>query len=79
MNDLRAVTFRFGVGDYEVHYLSHLPEMGDFVTHLGELWTVASIEAEDVGGAVARCEPAHRTGDGIAGAVRRTCTVERST
>ena len=31
------VTFDFS-GDWEVHYVVGLPEVGDFISHEGELW-----------------------------------------
>ena len=42
------VTFDFA-GAREVHYLSAVPEVGDFVTHLRELWVVRTIEEDGVG------------------------------
>ena len=48
------VTFDFS-GDREVQYVIGLPEVGDFVTHRGELWVVRRIE-EDQGGPVVTCQ-----------------------
>ena len=48
------VTFDFS-GDREVQYVVKLPELGDLVTHRGEIWVVQSID-EDEGGAVVTCE-----------------------
>ena len=53
MEELRAVTFRFG-GEYEVRYLQRVPEVGDHVTHAGSPWLVASID-EDATGPIIRC------------------------
>ena len=47
------VTFDFS-GDREVKYVVGLPEVGDFVTHRGELWVVRWI-GEDDGGPVVTC------------------------
>lgn len=42
------VTFDFA-GAREVHYLRTAPEVGDFVTHLSELWVVREVEENGVG------------------------------
>jgi hypothetical protein len=42
------VTFDFS-GAREVHYLSAVPDVGDFVTHLRELWVVRKVEEDGVG------------------------------
>ena len=60
MDELHPVTFRFG-GEYEVHYLPRIPEIGDRVTHRGAFWVVSSID-EDATGTVARCELSVRNG-----------------
>jgi hypothetical protein len=39
------VAFDFS-GAREVHYISADPEVGDFVTHLRELWVVRKIEED---------------------------------
>ena len=41
------VTFDFA-GVREVHYISAVPEVGDFVSHIRELWVVRKIEPDDV-------------------------------
>lgn len=48
------VMFDFS-GDREVQYVIGLPEVGDFVTHRGELWVVRRID-EDRGGPVVTCQ-----------------------
>jgi hypothetical protein len=45
------VMFDFS-GDREVQYVIGLPEVGDFVTHRGELWVVRRIEEDQGGGPV---------------------------
>jgi hypothetical protein len=54
VEDLLAVTFHFGP-EFEVHYVSHVPEVGDRVTHASAVWVVACIE-NDASGVIARCE-----------------------
>lgn len=54
MESVTRVTFRFR-REIEVHYLSRLPERGDYITHLHELWVVTSVE-EDAVGPVVVCE-----------------------
>ena len=54
MEELHAVTFHFG-HEFEVHYLSHLPAVGDRVTHSSAVWVVARIE-NDASGVIVRCE-----------------------
>ena len=41
------VTFDFA-GAREVHYISAVPEVGDFVSHRRELWIVRKVEQDDV-------------------------------
>jgi hypothetical protein len=53
MEGMPAVTFHFG-GDYEIQYSSHVPEVGDRVTHAGAIWTVVSVE-NTRDGVVAKC------------------------
>jgi hypothetical protein len=48
------VAFRFE-SDTEVHYIRELPQLGDFVTHRGEMWVVSSVETNDIG-ALVTCE-----------------------
>ena len=48
MNELERVTFRFGP-ETEVHYLAHIPEVGDRVTHGRELWLVTLVESDPLG------------------------------
>ena len=48
MDELRRITIRFA-GHMEVHYLDCLPEVGDFVSHDGALWTVTRVEIDRVG------------------------------
>lgn len=54
MNESQRVTFRFA-RDTEVHYVEHLPSVGDRVTHQHELWQVASVD-EDLVGVIVVCE-----------------------
>lgn len=49
------VTYDFS-GAREVHYVSAVPEVGDYVTHLRELWVVRKVEENGVGPLVI-CEP----------------------
>lgn len=42
------VTFDFS-GARQVHYVSAVPEIGDFVTHVRELWVVREVEEDGVG------------------------------
>jgi hypothetical protein len=53
MEGMPAVTFHFS-GDYEIQYSSHVPEVGDRVTHAGAIWTVMTVEDEG-NGVVATC------------------------
>jgi hypothetical protein len=48
------MSFRFGV-EIEVRYLSRVPEIGDYVTHGGEIWVVSVIEEQELG-ALVTCE-----------------------
>lgn len=41
-------TFDFA-GAVEIHYISAVPEVGDFVTHLRELWVVRNIDKDGFG------------------------------
>ena len=34
---------------WEIHYISAVPEVGDFVAHVRELWVVRKIEEDGVG------------------------------
>lgn len=47
-------TFDFS-GAIEVHYISAVPDVGDYVTHLRELWVVRKID-EDGFGPMVMCE-----------------------
>ena len=42
------ITFDFA-GSREVHYITAVPKVGDFVSHRRELWTVRKVEQDDVG------------------------------
>jgi len=44
----QRITFNFA-GDREVQYLPQLPEVGDLVSHRGELWVVETVEEDDAG------------------------------
>jgi hypothetical protein len=46
-DDQRRVTFDFA-GAREVHYISDMPEVGDFVSYMRTLWVVRQIEPDDV-------------------------------
>ena len=48
MGDQMRVTFDFA-GAREIHYISAVPEVGDFVAHVRELWVVRKIEEDGVG------------------------------
>ena len=50
----KRVTFRFA-DQMEVQYLRGLPEVGDRVSHDGQLWVVTRVEADSVGALVV-CE-----------------------
>jgi hypothetical protein len=42
------VCFDFA-GERQVHYLTELPSVGDFVTHIGALWVVEKVDKDDAG------------------------------
>jgi hypothetical protein len=67
MDALRPFTFRFD-RDTEVHYLARAPEVGERVTHSGELWVVVDVGA-DTAGKVVICERSSRTRNGNGSAV----------
>ena len=54
----QRVTFRFS-DHMEVQYLSGLPEVGDRVSHDGDLGMVARVESDSVGALVV-CESSRR-------------------
>jgi hypothetical protein len=61
VDDLQQrVTFRFGAAA-DVRYLSDVPEVGDFVSHRGDLWVVTRVEVDPVGVLVI-CEDRGSTG-----------------
>jgi hypothetical protein len=47
-DDQTRVTLDFA-GNREAHSLDGVPEVGDFITHEGELWVVQSVEEDDAG------------------------------
>ena len=53
-NPQMRTTFDFA-GAIEVHYISAVPEVGDYITHLRELWIVRKI-GEDGFGPMIMCE-----------------------
>ena len=48
------VCFDFA-GEKQVHYVTELPSVGDFVTHIGALWVVQRVDEEDAS-SVVHCE-----------------------
>ena len=50
----RRVAFRFD-GETETRYIDKLPQIGDYVTHDGKLWSVSKV-TEDEHGQVVVCE-----------------------
>ena len=54
MDELQRVTFRFA-GHMEVQYLAGIPDVGDRVSHDGDLWVVTSVDPDAVG-ALVSCE-----------------------
>ncbi len=48
------ITFDFA-GSREVHYITAVPKVGDFVSHRRELWIVRKVE-QDVVGLLITCE-----------------------
>jgi hypothetical protein len=59
----QRVTFRFA-GHMEVQYLSGLPEVGNRVSHDGELWVVRRVESDSVGALVV-CESSRQENSSI--------------
>jgi len=51
----QRVTFRFGT-TADVYYLRDVPEVGDHVSHMSEIWVVARVEVDD-GGVLVTCKP----------------------
>ena len=45
-DDQTRVTLDFA-GNREAHYLDGVPEVGDFITHEGELWVVQNVDDDD--------------------------------
>jgi hypothetical protein len=65
-DDHERVLFDFD-GVREVHSSDTIPEVGDRVTHRGDLWTVQEVESDDVG-VVVTCKLDAATRGGESGA-----------
>jgi hypothetical protein len=63
MAEQQRVTFQFG-RDTEIHYLDRLPSIGDRVSHGQDLWVVAGVNGDELGGVLVICE---RTAGGASG------------
>jgi hypothetical protein len=63
------VTFDFS-GAREVHYIDAVPDVGDLITHGGDLWMVREVEPDDVG-VVVTCKLHGSTRSGEHGAFSR--------
>ena len=61
-NDQTRVTLDFA-GNREAHDLDGVPEVGDFISHEGELWAVQSVD-KDKAGPVVTCKLTTRQGLG---------------
>jgi hypothetical protein len=53
MDKSHRVCFDFA-GEKQVQYVTQLPSVGDFVTHIGALWVVERVDEDDAG-PVVRC------------------------
>jgi hypothetical protein len=56
MEETHRVCFDFA-GEKQVEYVTELPSVGDFVTHIGALWVVERVDEDDAGPVVTCTAP----------------------